>query len=82
MRCAWCPGKISDATGKHWTMIFIGYGTLIVVPLMGLTTSIPRAVRAVFAGTHRQGAAQTRERYDLSQDCAKCRWDGIVFGLQ
>ena len=34
-------GRISDFTGRHWALIFLGYGTLIVVPLMGMTRSVP-----------------------------------------
>lgn len=30
-------GVLSDRTGKYWTFIFIGYGMLIAVPLIGLT---------------------------------------------
>lgn len=30
-------GIISDKSGKYWLFIFIGYGMLIVIPLMGLT---------------------------------------------
>ena len=30
-------GVMSDKSGKHWLFMFIGYGMLISVPLMGLT---------------------------------------------
>lgn len=30
-------GYVSDKTGRQWMFIFAGYGTLIVVPMMGLT---------------------------------------------
>ncbi len=30
-------GIISDKSGKYWLFIFIGYGMLIVIPLMGFT---------------------------------------------
>lgn len=30
-------GVLSDKTGKYWTFLFLGYGLLIVVPIMGLT---------------------------------------------
>jgi MFS family permease len=30
-------GVLSDKSGKYWLFIFIGYGMLIAVPLMGLT---------------------------------------------
>ncbi len=30
-------GLISDRRGRHWTFIFLGYGMLLVVPVMGLT---------------------------------------------
>jgi MFS family permease len=32
-------GYISDRTGRQWAFIFMGYATLIVVPLMGLTAN-------------------------------------------
>lgn len=30
-------GILSDKSGKHWVFMFIGYGMLIAVPVMGLT---------------------------------------------
>lgn len=30
-------GILSDKSGKHWVLIFVGYGMLLVVPIMGLT---------------------------------------------
>ncbi len=30
-------GVLSDKSGKHWIFMFIGYGMLIAVPVMGLT---------------------------------------------
>ena len=30
-------GVLSDKSGKHWLFIFVGYGMLLVVPIMGLT---------------------------------------------
>ncbi|MBM7582232.1 MFS family permease [Caldicoprobacter guelmensis] len=30
-------GILSDKSGKHWIFMFLGYGMLLVVPLMGLT---------------------------------------------
>ena len=30
-------GLLSDKSGKYWVFIFVGYGMLIVIPLMGLT---------------------------------------------
>ena len=30
-------GVLSDKSGKYWLFIFIGYGMLLVVPIMGLT---------------------------------------------
>jgi predicted MFS family arabinose efflux permease len=75
-------GKISDVTGKHWTMIFIGYGTLIVVPLMGLTTSIP-VLCALFL-LERIGKALRNPPKDtiLSQIAQNAVGTGFVFGLQ
>lgn len=30
-------GVLSDKSGKYWAFMFIGYGMLLAVPLMGLT---------------------------------------------
>jgi len=30
-------GVLSDKSGKHWIFIFLGYGMLLVVPIMGFT---------------------------------------------
>ncbi|NLV75370.1 MAG: MFS transporter [Chloroflexi bacterium] len=30
-------GVLSDKTGRHWVFLFVGYGMLLVVPLMGVT---------------------------------------------
>lgn len=30
-------GILSDKSGKHWIFIFVGYGMLLVVPIMGFT---------------------------------------------
>ncbi len=30
-------GVLSDKSGKHWLFIFVGYGMLLVVPIMGFT---------------------------------------------
>jgi MFS family permease len=30
-------GVLSDKSGKHWIFIFVGYGMLLVVPIMGFT---------------------------------------------
>lgn len=30
-------GSLSDKSGNHWVFMFLGYGILLVVPLMGLT---------------------------------------------
>ena len=33
-------GKIADKTRSYWVFIFLGYGLLIVVPLIGMTKSV------------------------------------------
>ena len=30
-------GSLSDKSGRHWIFMFLGYGMLLVVPLMGIT---------------------------------------------
>lgn len=75
-------GKISDATGRHWTLIFIGYGSLIVIPFMGMTTSFP-VLCALFL-IERIGKALRNPPKDtiLSQVAENHVGTGFVFGLQ
>lgn len=75
-------GKLSDATGKHWVLIFVGYGALITVPLMGMTRSIP-ALFTLFL-IERIGKALRNPPKDtiLSQVAENRVGTGFVFGLQ
>mgnify|MGYP000849561537 CR=1 FL=1 len=75
-------GRISDATGKHWIFIFIGYGFLLVVPLMGLTTSW--SVLCALILLERVGKALRNPPKDtiLSQVAENHVGTGFVFGLQ
>ena len=75
-------GKISDKTGKHWTFIFIGYGLLIVVPLMGITTSIP--ILFTLFLLERIGKALRSPAKDtiLSQVAENKIGTGLIFGIQ
>ena len=75
-------GKLSDATGKHWVFIFIGYGALITVPLMGMTRSIP--VLFTLFLIERIGKALRNPPKDtiLSQVAENKVGTGFVFGLQ
>ncbi len=75
-------GKLSDATGKHWVLIFLGYGALITVPLMGMTRSIP--VLFTLFLIERIGKALRNPPKDtiLSQVAENKVGTGFVFGLQ
>lgn len=75
-------GKLSDATGKHWVLIFIGYGALITVPLMGMTRSIPMLFFLFLI--ERIGKALRNPPKDtiLSQVAENRVGTGFVFGLQ
>ncbi|MDO4199083.1 MAG: MFS transporter [Erysipelotrichaceae bacterium] len=75
-------GRISDKTGKHWILIFLGYGSLIVVPLMGFTKSIP--VLFTLFLLERVGKALRNPPKDtiLSQVAENSVGTGIVFGIQ
>lgn len=75
-------GKLCDATGKHWLFIFIGYGALIAVPLMGMARSIP-VLFALFL-IERIGKALRNPPKDtiLSQVAENHVGTGMVFGLQ
>lgn len=75
-------GRISDKTGKHWVLIFIGYGTLCVVPLMGLTTNW--SILCALVLFERIGKALRNPPKDtiLSQVAENHVGTGFVFGLQ
>ena len=75
-------GRISDFTGRHWALIFLGYGTLIVVPLMGMTRSVP-VLFALFL-IERIGKALRNPPKDtiLSQVAENHVGTGLVFILQ
>ena len=75
-------GKLSDATGRHWLFIFIGYGALIAVPLMGVARSVP-VLFALFL-VERIGKALRNPPKDtiLSQVAENHVGTGMVFGLQ
>lgn len=75
-------GKISDKTGKHWPLIFIGYGSLMVVPLMGFTQSIP--ILFILFLLERVGKALRNPPKDtiLSQIAENSVGTGLVFGIQ
>lgn len=83
-------GRLSDKTGKHWTMIFLGYGTLFVVPLMGLVPSLNLPVSATHGILYalllieRCGKALRNPPKDtiLSQVAESHVGTGFVFGLQ
>lgn len=75
-------GRISDKTGKHWLLIFIGYGTLCVVPMMGLTTNW--SILCVLVLLERFSKALRNPPKDtiLSQVAENHVGTGFVFGLQ
>lgn len=75
-------GKLSDSTGKHWIFIFIGYGFLLVVPLMGLTGSWN--ILWILILLERVGKALRNPPKDtiLSQVAENHVGTGFVFGLQ
>ncbi len=75
-------GRISDKTGKHWLLIFIGYGMLCVVPMMGLTTDW--SILCALVLLERIGKALRNPPKDtiLSQVAENHVGTGFVFGLQ
>lgn len=75
-------GKVSDITGKHWSFIFVGYGLLIVVPLMGITTNIP--ILFTLFLLERIGKALRSPAKDtiLSQVAENKMGTGLIFGIQ
>ncbi len=75
-------GYWSDVSHKHWLFIFIGYGMLIVVPLMGMTLNWNLLV--VFILLERLGKALRNPAKDtiLSSVAEKEVNLGMAFGLQ
>lgn len=75
-------GKISDKTGRPWPLIFLGYGSLIVVPFMGMTKNL--TVLFTLFLIERIGKALRNPPKDtvLSQIAEKSIGTGLVFGIQ
>lgn len=75
-------GVASDKSGKYWVFIFIGYGMLIAVPLMGFMKNWNVLVMLVFA--ERIGKALRNPAKDtiLSGVAENQIGVGFAFGLQ
>ncbi|MCL2632057.1 MAG: MFS transporter [Coriobacteriia bacterium] len=75
-------GTASDRTQKYWLFIFLGYGMLIVIPMMGLTTSWQFVV--VLMMCERIGKALRNPSKDtiLSHVAEGQVGTGFAFGLQ
>lgn len=75
-------GILSDKTGKHWLFMFLGYGMLLVVPLIGLTANWNIIV--VWMLLERTGKALRSPAKDtiLSEVADKQVGVGFAFGLQ
>ena len=75
-------GVLSDRSGKHWLFIFIGYGMLIVVPVIGLTLNWPIIV--VLLLMERIGKSLRNPAKDtvLSGVAENKVGTGFAFGLQ
>lgn len=75
-------GIISDKSGKHWTFMFLGYGMLLVVPLMGF--SLKWNLLIVLILMERIGKALRSPAKDtiLSAIADKKVGVGFAFGLQ
>lgn len=75
-------GVLSDRTGRQWLFMFVGYGTLIVVSLMGYTRHWP--VLVILILLERIGKALRNPAKDtvLSSIAQKQVGVGIAFGLQ
>ncbi len=75
-------GIFSDKSGRHWVFIFVGYGLLLAVPLVGLTTHWP--VLVIFVMMERIGKALRSPAKDtvLSAVAEHQVGIGIAFGVQ
>ena len=75
-------GVLSDKNGRHWVFMFVGYGMLIVVPLMGLTMNWP--ILVVLIWMERIGKALRNPAKDtvLSSVAENQVGVGFAFGLQ
>ncbi|MFA6688481.1 MAG: MFS transporter [Sphaerochaetaceae bacterium] len=75
-------GLLIDKSKKHWLFMFIGYGMLLVVPLMGLTADWNILVVLILA--ERIGKALRSPAKDtiLSEVADKQVGIGFAFGLQ
>lgn len=75
-------GFLSDKSGKHWVFMFIGYGTLLVVPVMGFTMNWN--ILIVLILMERIGKALRSPAKDtiLSKVSEKQVGVGFAFGIQ
>ena len=75
-------GVASDKSGKHWVFIFVGYGMLLVVPLMGFTMNW--SILVILILMERIGKALRNPAKDtiLSGVAENQVGTGFAFGLQ
>lgn len=75
-------GLLSDKSGKHWIFMFLGYGMLLVVPLIGFTMNWNAIVILILM--ERIGKALRSPAKDtiLSKVADKQVGVGFAFGLQ
>ena len=75
-------GMLSDKHGNHWIFLFLGYGLLLVVPLIGLTTQWNFII--LFILLERIGKALRSPAKDtiLSEVADQQVGVGFAFGLQ
>lgn len=75
-------GMLSDKSGRYWTFMFIGYGMLLVVPIMGFTMNWD--ILVVLILVERIGKALRNPAKDtvLSKVSENQVGVGFAFGLQ
>lgn len=75
-------GVLSDKTGRPWVFMFVGYGMLAVVPLMGLTMSWN--ILIVLILMERIGKALRNPAKDTVLSCVAEKQVGVgsAFGIQ
>jgi len=75
-------GVLSDKSGRHWLFIFLGYGLLIVVPLIGLTLNWPILISLILVERIGKSLRNPAKDTILSGVAEDQVGTGFAFGLQ
>lgn len=75
-------GVLSDKSGKHWLFIFVGYGMLSVVPLMGFTMDWNTLIVLILMERIGKSLRNPAKDTILSEVAENQVGTGFAFGLQ